>query len=290
MRTSGLVPALLCALLAPALAAQDEVVIGSKNFTESRILGEMMALLLEEHTDLAVEHRAGLGGTLVCFTALEGGELDLYPDYTGTGWSIVLKEPAKITDPLHAFLHVQEQYRERFDIEWLQPFGLNNSYALAMVGARADELGVRTVSDLRAHAAGLTAGFSIEFMNREDGWPGLAPFYGLELGEVRTMEHGLAYEAISSGAIDLVDAYTTDGKLLRYDLRILEDDRSFFPPYNAAPIVRGELLRAHPEVREVLERLAFRLPDRRMLRHPRVELAAGSHSDQTPLIISDRKI
>ena len=268
--------ALALALAAPAGGPQDapvepereapprKVVVASKNFTESRVLGEIMRLLLEARTELEVEHRAGLGGTLVCFEALLAGEIDVYPDYTGTGWSIVLKEPDKITSPLRAFLHVQAAYRERYDVEWLQPFGLNNTYALAMTEERASELGVETISDLVPHQDELRAAFSIEFVDREDGYQGLAPHYGLDLGAVAAMEHGLAYEAIVSGEVDLIDAYSTDGKLLRYGLRVLADDRAFFPPYDAAPLVRGELLRAAPEVGEVLELLAFRLPDERI--------------------------
>jgi glycine betaine/choline ABC-type transport system substrate-binding protein len=157
---------------------------------------------------------------------------------------------------------VQSAFRDRYDLEWLAPFGLNNSYALAMREDQAEALDVRTISDLLPHASRLSAGFSIEFVNRDDGWLGLGPFYGLELGQVRAMEHGLAYEAIAGGSIDLIDAYTTDGKLLRYPLRVLEDDRGFFPPYNAAPVIRGEMLRARPELRALFERLSFRIPDR----------------------------
>ena len=254
--------------LAPPLAAQGptgRIVIGSKNFTESRILGEMVALLIEARSDLLVEHRSGLGGTLICFTALERGEIDLYAEYTGTAWSIILKEPEKIADRLRAFLVVQSRFRDRYDLEWLSPFGLNNSYAIAMREERAAALGIETISDLAPHARQLSAGFSIEFMNREDGWPGLGPFYDLDIGTVRSLEHGLAYEAIAGGAIDLVDAYTTDGKLLRYPLRVLEDDRGFFPPYNAAPVVRGAVLRRHPDLRPILEALAFRIPNDRMI-------------------------
>ncbi|MGE3173408.1 MAG: glycine betaine ABC transporter substrate-binding protein [Planctomycetota bacterium] len=241
------------------------IVIGSKNFTESRLLGEMMAQLIAARTDLAVTHRSGLGGTLVCWTALRNGQIDVYPDYTGTGWSIVLKEPGRIADPLRAFLHVQERYRSEYDVEWLQPFGLNNTYALALREEQAERLSVRTISDLIPHADELRAGFSIEFMNREDGWPGLSAFYGLEFEQLRTLEHGLAYDAIQNGSIDLIDAYSTDGKLLRFPLRVLQDDRGFFPPYNAAPIVRGDTLRAHPELRAVLRELAFAIPDRTMI-------------------------
>jgi osmoprotectant transport system permease protein len=243
----------------------QRIVIGSKNFTESHILGEMLTLLVESKTSLEVEHRSGLGGTLVCFAALRSSEIDLYPEYTGTAWSIVLKEEGRVDDRLQTFLRVATKYRELYDIEWLQPFGLNNTYAMALREERAEALHVRTISDLMTHAADLKAGFSIEFMNREDGWLGLSRFYGLQLGNVRAMEHSLAYEALAQGAIDLVDAYSTDGELLRYSMRVLDDDRGFFPPYNAAPVVRGDTLRKHPELRAVLDSLAFRIPDKKMI-------------------------
>ncbi|MCA8953897.1 MAG: ABC transporter permease subunit [Planctomycetes bacterium] len=235
--------------------------IGSKNFTESAVLAELMAQMLEAHTELAVERRINLGGTMICWGALQAGKIDIYADYTGTGWSIVLKEPGKIADPLQAFLHVRRRYRADYDVEWLEPFGLNNTYALAMTRTRAEALGIRRISDLLAHQDEVRAGFSVEFGNREDGYRGLAAAYGLELADVRTLEHGLAYEAIRSGAVDLIDAYSTDAKLLRYDLRVLEDDRRFFPPYNAAPIVRGATLRDHPEIERALAKLAFRVDD-----------------------------
>lgn len=245
--------------------AQDRVIIGSKNFTESRVLGELMKLLIEEHTELEVEHRAGLGGTLVCFAALEAGEIDLYPEYTGTGWTAILDREDPLGDSLTAFLKVEEAFRDRYEIEWLQPFGLNNTYALALRSDLADELAVHSISDLREHASSLRAGFSHEFLERNDGYAGLSPFYDLRLGEARGMEHGLAYEALESGEIDLIDAYSTDGKLKRYSLTVLEDDRSFFPPYNAAPLVRGETLRRHPDLRAALQRAAFQISDAEML-------------------------
>jgi len=249
------------ALPATSWPAADMVVIGSKNFTGSAVLAELMAQMIEAHTDLEVERRINLGGTMICWAALRAGEIDMYADYTGTGWSIVLKEQGKIKDPLRAFLHVRRRYLEEFGVHWLEPFGLNNSYALAMAEERAEQLSVRRISDLAAHEQEVRAGFSIEFGNRADGYPGLSEAYGLHLGTVRTLEHGLAYQSIDSGEIDLMDAYSTDGKLLRFRLRILEDDRRFFPPYNAAPLVRAETLREHPEVEAALGRLAFRVPD-----------------------------
>lgn len=252
---------LLLGLLLVRLEAQDgRVVIGSKNFTESALLAEIMAQMLEAHTQLEVERRINLGGTKICWAALQSGEIDIYADYTGTGWAIVLKEPGKITDPLRAFFHVQGRYLDEYQVHWLKPFGLNNTYAMAMAEDRARELGITRISDLKQHQDQLRAGFSIEFGGREDGYLGLAQTYGLDL-KPKTLEHGLAYQAIQSGAIDLMDAYSTDGKLLRYRLRVLEDDRAFFPPYNAAPLVRDAALQKHPEIGRVLGRLAFRIPD-----------------------------
>lgn len=256
-------PIALAALLAavPAVGQQDTIVVGSKNFTESAVLAEIVAQLLEQRTDLRVERRINLGGTMICWQALQAGEIDVYAEYTGTGWAIVLKEPGRIAEPLQAFLHVRREYAQRFDVRWLEPFGFENTYALAMPRERAAALGIGRISDLLAHDGELSAGFSIEFMHREDGWPGLRAAYDLQFGSVRSLEHGLAYQAIASSAIDVIDAYSTDGKLRRYGLTVLADDRGFFPPYHAAPLVRGETLRRHPEIEGVLGELAFRLPD-----------------------------
>jgi osmoprotectant transport system permease protein len=254
---------LMLALASPA-GAQD-LVVGSKNFTENRLLAEIVVQLVEEETSLEVRHAANMGGTMLCWEAMLAGEVDLYVEYTGTGWSVVLGEPGKVADPLEAFLQVQERYRALHDVEWMAPFGLDNTYALALGRERAEALGVTRISDLVGRGDELSVGFSIEFTNREDGWAGLRAHYpGLDL-EPRSMEHGLAYEALAAGEVDLVDAYSTDGKLLRYDVVVLEDDLGFFPPYHAAPLVRGDTLRAHPELREVLQLLAFAIDDARAM-------------------------
>jgi len=239
-----------------------DVVVGSKPFAESHLLGEIMTQLLRERTGLSVEHKIGLGGTLICHEALVSGEIDLYAEYTGTAWAVVLGNTEKVTSSLRTFLGVQDAYRDRFDLEWLHPFGLNNTYVLAIDARRAAELHIRTLSDLAEHP-GLRAGFSLEFLNRADGYPGLAQFYGLDL-DVRGIDHGLAYDALRAGEIDLLDAYSTDGKLREAGVRLLIDDRSFFPPYEAAPVVREQLLREHPNVRSVLNRLAFQIDDATM--------------------------
>jgi osmoprotectant transport system permease protein len=258
--------ALALALL-PAFAPAQErtgVVVGSKSFPESHLLGELMTELLRAGTELDVTHRSGLGGTLITLRALTSGEIDLYVEYTGTAWSVVLEEEQALTDPMQVFLEVQARSRERFDLEWLQPLGFENTYALVMRRERAEELGVRTLSDLVLVGDRLRGGFSLEFLERPDGFHALAAHYGFALADVRGMEHTLVYDALVAGELDVVDAYSTDGKLLQHDLATLVDDRRFFPPYHAAPVVRRELLERHPEVRTVLERLAFRLDARTM--------------------------
>ena len=244
--------------------SRRSIVVASKNFTESRILAEIIAQFIETQTDIKVRRKHGLGGTLICFSALREGEIDIYAEYTGTGWATILKEKRKVTDPLRVFLEVQDRFRTLYNIEWLLPFGLNNSYGLAMNESRAEALNITRISDLAAHAPQLKAGVSTEFLNRTDGYPGLIQNYGLRFSQVRGMEHGLTYEALNAGEIDLTDVYTTDGKLRRYPLRVLKDDRNFFPPYSAAPIVRRETLEEFPELRLLLNRLAFRLSDERM--------------------------
>jgi len=162
-------------------------------------------------------------------------------------------------------------------VTWLRPFGFSNSYALAMDERLADELAVRTISDLKLHEGRLRAGFGHEFLSREDGYPGLAKAYGLNIKDLRGMEHGLAYAAIRTRRIDLIDTWTTDGKLLRYKIRILEDDRRFFPPYDCAPIIRTATLERYPELRDLLNRLAFRIDDRKMRQlNYRCEVEGGS--------------
>ncbi len=254
---------LLFAWLLGGSAGAEPVVVGSKAFTESRVLAEIMVQLIEARTDLEVEHREGLGGTKIVFSALESGAIDLYPEYTGTGYTVMLgrSEPGS---SLRTYLEVRRAFEERHRATWLSPFGFSNSYALAMHEDKARALGVTRISDLLPHQRQLRAGLSHEFLERGDGFPRLAAAYGLDLAEVRGMEHGLAYKGIQTGTIDLVDAYTTDGKLLDYDVRVLEDDRDVFPPYDAAPIARMDVLERHPSLRPVLEELAFRIDEATM--------------------------
>jgi osmoprotectant transport system permease protein len=256
------------------------VVVGSKAFTESRLLGEIIAQLIEAKTEIPVERRLNLGGTIMVFSALTSGELDIYPEYTGTAWTVQLKKSDPVSDPLEAYLQVAADFREIYDLAWLMPFGFANNYAMAMSEEAAGRLGITRISDLVGHQEKIRAGVSHEFLNRPDGFPGLSTAYGLEVLELRGMEHGLAYDALQSGVIDLTDTYTTDGKLLRYRLRLLEDDLHFFPPYDAAPIIRADTLLRYPKLEKILNSLAFTLDDQQMRRmNFRVEEEGGAYKE-----------
>jgi osmoprotectant transport system permease protein len=273
--------AFVLGLTGPALAdeAPRPIVVGSKSFPESRLLAEIMAQLIEAKSGLAVERRVNLGGTLLVFTALRKGEIDLYPEYTGTAWSILLGDREPTRDPLEAYLSVAEAFRREHDLVLRLPFGFSNSYALALREEVAERFDITRLSQLRDHPE-LRAGLSHEFLDRADGWPGLAHAYDLRFAEVRGMEHGLAYEAIASGLVDLTDAYTTDAKLRRFPVRVLEDDRHYFPPYDCAPVVRAETLARHPELSGILDALAFRLSAPRMQElNDRVETGGVAFAD-----------
>ncbi|MCH8140895.1 MAG: ABC transporter permease subunit [Proteobacteria bacterium] len=213
-------------------AASEPIKVASKNFGESYILGELTAQLLEQD-GFDVERRFGLGGTLICYEALASGEIDLYVEYTGTIEQAILKltERASIAE-------LNERIAEK-GIRLLEPLGFNNTYAIVVTRDVAERNGLRTVGDL-ATARDLKVVLSHEFLEREDGWPGLAAAYGLS-SQVVGMEHGLAYQALNDGEIDVMDAYSTDGELKRYDLTILDDDKGFFPEYLAVPLIRKDL-------------------------------------------------
>ena len=239
----------LAILLAwPAAAPARPVVIGCKQDVEGQVLAEIMAQLLEDR-GFAVQRRFSLGGTLICFEALKLGSVDVYPEYSGTLAQAILQMPGQAS---HS--RMRELLRQRYNLEMLDFFGFSNTYALALSRKTADRLGLKRISDL-SRQPDLRFGFSNEFLNRPDGWVGLAKVYGLSARPVG-MEHALTYPAIGADKLDLTDAYSTDGDLKKFDLTLLEDDRRFFPSYLAFPFVRGEL---DDVAKHVLEELAGKL-------------------------------
>jgi len=245
----------LCYATTPLYAAADRIVVGSKNFEESRLLAEVFAQLIETRTGLKVERRLGLAGTQVCFEALRTGAIDVYPEYTGTGLVSILGEPAK-KDRSETLNRVRTEFLSRWNLWWLSPLGFENSFEIAVPRELAERERLETISDLARIAKRLHGGFGHEFVGREDGLIGLKKVYGLEFGSVDHLQQALQYRAARAREIDALDVYTTDGRLILYNLKVLRDDRNFFPPYEAAALVRGATLARHPEVGSVLGLLA----------------------------------
>jgi osmoprotectant transport system permease protein len=243
-------------------ATRQPVVVGTKPFAESYLLGELFAQMLEAR-GVNVTRRFGLGGTDIAFPALQRGDIDVYPEYTGSGMLVVLKlQPLK--DPAAVFDTVSREFAARYDLRWLPPLGFENTYAMSVRTETADRLGLRTLSDFARVSGEMRAGLTADFIGRPDGLPGLREAYGMALKEVNPLAPAVKYQALASGAVDIVDAYSTDGLLDRYPITVLADDRRFFPPYDAAALVRGALLRDRPEAAAALAELSGRLDVRRM--------------------------
>lgn len=238
-------------------AAEGPIVVASKPFAESYILAEAFAQLLESH-GYAVDRRPGLGMTEILMQALIAGDIDVYPEYTGTGLAAVLGETAA-GDAVSVFNRVSEVFEARWDLRWLPPLGFENTYAMAMRREAADSLGLNSLSGLAAHAPGLAGGFSPDFIGRADGLDGLAAAYAIRFRETRSLMQAVKYQALAESAVDVIDAYSTDGAITRYDLAVLADDRGFFPPYDAAPLVGGTLYEDRPDAVLALSRLAGRI-------------------------------
>ncbi len=258
----------LAAFLTACGATDDDenrVVVASKDFTEQFILGEMYAQLLED-AGYTVTRRLNLGGTPVAHQALLNGEIDLYPEYTGTGLLTVLGLGV-MSDETAVYNTVRDAYAEQFSLVWLDPAPMNNTQALAMTRARAAELGIATFSDMVANADQLVLIGPPEFAEREDGLPGLREVYGdFTFRNFITVDPGLRYQAIQSGEADVVVAFGTDGELAAFDLLSLIDDQGLYPPYQVAPVVRQATLDANPELANLLNSLAPLLTDDTMQR------------------------
>ena len=251
-------------LVARSPAGPRPVVVGSKNFTEQVLLGEVLGARLEA-LGFAVDRRLNLGGTSLCHAAVREGQIDVYVEYSGTALTDILKRPVS-PDPAAVLRAVREDYA-RLGLRVGSPLGFNNSYALVMRRTDAEARGLRRISDLRPYAATLRVGLFGEFLERADGMPGLLRAYGLRFGvPPREMDLGLLYQALADGKVDLVVGSATDGLIAAMDLVVLEDDRHYFPPYDAVPVMNEASLRRHPGLLEAVESLGGRIDEKAMRR------------------------
>ena len=252
-----MIGAALLLLLGVQAAPPRPVIVASKPFGESYVLAEMFAQLLEAR-GVAVDRRPGLGATEIAFRALRTGAIDVYPEYTGTGLLAILGEPPR-RDPREVFDRVSREFRRRWEVRWLPPLGFENTYAIAVRRETAKRHQLETLSDLARVGPTLRAGLTADFIGRPDGLPGLARAYGLRFAEVRALLPAVKYQALAAGEVDVIDGYSTDGLIARYDLVVLDDDRRFFPPYQAAALVSGALAERRPEAVAALTELSGRL-------------------------------
>ncbi len=242
-----------------------KVVVASKPHSEQYILAEMVSILIEEKTDIKVERVLGVGGgTSNIHPGMISGQIDIYPEYTGTGWLFVLKED-NINDPMKLYESVKEKYKAEYNIEWLDLYGFNNTYALAITEEKAEQYNINTYTDLGINSDQIVFGAEYDFYEREDGMPALSQLYGFTFKSEVELDIGLKYDAIGSGQVDVINAFSTDGTLGLYDLRVLEDDKQYFPSYHAATLIRGETLEKYPELKDVLNVLGNNITDDEMI-------------------------
>ena len=243
---------------------RNTIVVGSKNFTEQAILGEIVAQHLEARTKLNVVRRFYLAGSYICQQALLTGHIDTYVEYTGTALTAILKDPVQ-SDRAAVLDRVRREYASRFNLVVTEPLGFNNTFAIVIRGEDARRLGIHTLSEAAAYSPQWRPGFGFEFMERPDGYQGLARTYGLKFAaSPRIMDLGLLYRALLEKQVDLVAGNSTDGLIAARDLAILADDKNYFPPYEAVPIVRNQTIGRHPEVRQALAELAGKISDEEM--------------------------
>ncbi len=263
-----LLPSVLAVLSCLSLSCEaprsNRIIVASKNFTESMILGELMAQQIEQHTNLKVERRFYLAGTYICHQGMLSGRIDIYPEYTGTALTAILKQTPE-QDRTQAYKQMKSEYERHFGLTVGPSFGFNDTFAMEIRGEDSRRLNLRTLSQAATHAPKWRAGFGYEFMERPDGFRGLAAVYGLHFAvPPRVMDLGLLARALTGHQIDLAAGNTTDGLIPKLDLFVLDDDKHYFPPYDAVPVIRGEVLARHPEVGVALNAFAGTISDAEM--------------------------
>lgn len=233
----------------------DTIKIATKPMTEQFILGEMIKLLIEDNTDLNVEITKGIGGgTSNIHPAIVKGDFDLYPEYTGTGWSFVLKEDG-IPDDETLYKELQEKYKNNYDLSWIGLYGFNNTYGLVIRKDLSEKYNIKTYSDLAKYSEDLTFGAEYDFYEREDGFDALCEEYGMSFKKSVDLDIGLKYNSINSKEIDLMNVFTTDGQLADSDVVLLEDNKNFYQTYYCGTVIRNDILKKYPELEEVLMKM-----------------------------------
>ena len=272
-------------LLLPVIACErnaNRIVVGSKNFTEQLILGELFAQIIEARTHLPVERRFYLAGTFICHQAILAGRIDIYPEYTGTALTAVLKQqPSR--DKQAVYRRVKQGYESKFGLSVGPPLGFDDTFAMVIRGEDARQLHLKTLSEAAVFTPKWRAGFGYEFMERPDGYKGLVASYGLRFAEApRIMDLGLITRALKERQVDIIAGNNTDGLIPALDFVVLEDDHHYFPPYEAVAILRGEMLKNHPEVGTALGELSGAISDDDMRR---LNYAVdGQHRDVTAVV------
>jgi osmoprotectant transport system substrate-binding protein len=261
---------------------QDRVVVGCKNFTEQLVLGEIIAQQIENRTHLPVERRFYLAGTYICQQSMLSGRIDIYPEYTGTALGAILKQKPQ-GDSDHILQLVRAEYGRQFGFHVGEPFGFNDTFAIEIRGEEARRLGLKTISQAAPYASRWRAGFGYEFMERPDGYQGLVATYGLHFADSpRVMDLGLLDRALKDHQVDLIAGNNTDGLVPVLDLFVLNDDKRYFPPYDAVPVVRQEALRRHSGLQPALDALAGKISEDDMRR---LNFAVdGQHRDVTEVV------
>jgi glycine betaine/choline ABC-type transport system substrate-binding protein len=272
-------------LLLPAIACErkaNRIVVGSKNFTEQLILGELFAQIIETRTHLPVERRFYLAGTFICHQAILAGRIDIYPEYTGTALTAVLKQQPS-SDKQEVYRRVKQGYESKFGLSMGPPLGFDDTFAMVIRGEDARQLHLKTLSEAAVFTPKWRAGFGYEFMERPDGYKGLVASYGLRFAEApRIMDLGLITRALKERQVDIIAGNNTDGLIPALDFVVLEDDHHYFPPYEAVAILRGEMLKNHPEVGTALGELSGAISDDDMRR---LNYAVdGQHRDVTAVV------
>ena len=265
------------------------IVLASKPMTEQFIIAEMLIALIEQETDISVVHKQGIGGgTSNIHPAMVSGEIDLYPEYTGTGWMFVLEQDL-INDPSALYEAVKKGYKDKFNIVWSGLYGFNDTFGIAVKRELAEKMNLKTYTDLAAASQELTFGAEHDFYERDDGMPGISAVYGFDFKREVGMDIGLKYQAADAGEVDVINIFSTDGRLKEFDMTVLEDDKNFFPSYYCATLIRQDTLDLYPELTPVLEMMTGIIDNDEMTdMNYQVEIGRKEPGDVARAFLKDR--